>query len=49
MPTEPFKKSRVVLNHGYLDDPTVWREVAAALEARASAPSLRRLPGTMAS
>lgn len=30
MPTDPFRKPRVVLNRGCLYDPTVWREDAAA-------------------
>ena len=46
MTTEPLSKPLVVLVHGYLDNPTVWREVAPTLEAngfRTLAPSL--LPG----
>lgn len=33
MTTEAPKNPLVVLIHGYLDDPSVWRDVAAALEA----------------
>lgn len=46
MPTEPPSKPLVVLIHGYLDNPTVWRDVASALEANGFhtiAPTL--LPG----
>jgi pimeloyl-ACP methyl ester carboxylesterase len=32
MTTVPFQKPLIVLVHGYLDDPTVWRSVAAALD-----------------
>jgi pimeloyl-ACP methyl ester carboxylesterase len=48
--TEPFKKPLVVLIHGYLDDPTVWRNVAAGLEAedfRTIAPEIARDDGEL--
>jgi pimeloyl-ACP methyl ester carboxylesterase len=50
MTTEPFEKPLVVLIHGYLDDPTLWRDVAAALEAggfRSIAPAIARHDGEL--
>lgn len=45
MTTEPISRPLVVLIHGYLDDPTAWRQIAPRLEAegfRTIAPALAR-------
>jgi pimeloyl-ACP methyl ester carboxylesterase len=50
MTIEPFQKPLVVLIHGYLDDPTVWRDVAAALEGegfRTIVPAIARDDGEL--
>lgn len=50
MTTEPFKKPLVVLIHGYLDDPTVWGDVAQAVEGegfRVVAPVIARDTGEL--
>ncbi|MGY0390649.1 alpha/beta fold hydrolase [Nocardioides sp. WG-D5] len=50
MTTESRKNPLVVLIHGYLDDPSVWGDVAAALEAegfRTIAPEIARRDGEL--